>query len=169
MEIPFTNAPTEKKKTPQTLTEKIVQHHAVGLPVSRRESSFGAATTYRSSPTAHDNTSPIPKKFVSIGATRVKDSRQIVFALGHDVQNKSESNLKKYEQIEAFAKKHSVVSSPPTTRGHQVMVSVPTARKADCRMLTPRQVEELFVWLGKLRVAAVVRTDAASKGLSQPV
>ncbi|KAI9861750.1 MAG: mitochondrial Homoaconitase [Trichoglossum hirsutum] len=99
----------------------------------------------------HDNTSPIPKKFVSIGATRVKDSRQIVFALGHDVQNKSESNLKKYEQIEAFAKKHSVVSSPPATRGHQVMV------------------EELFVWLGKLRVAAVVRTDAASKGLSQPV
>jgi homoaconitate hydratase len=31
MEFPFTDAPTEKK-APQTLTEKIVQRHAVGLP-----------------------------------------------------------------------------------------------------------------------------------------
>ncbi|KAI9775547.1 MAG: mitochondrial Homoaconitase [Geoglossum umbratile] len=43
-----------------------------------------------------------------MGATRVKDPRQLVFALDHDVQDKSESNLKKYEQIEAFAKKQKV-------------------------------------------------------------
>ena len=107
--------------------------------VSRRESSFGAATTCRSSPTdAHDNTWPIAKKFMSMGATRVKDPRQMVFALDHDVQNKSESNLKKYEQIKAFAKKHGVVFFPAGYAiGHQVMVSVPPVRKADCRMLTP--------------------------------
>jgi homoaconitate hydratase len=116
---------------------------------------------------------------MSMGATRVKDPRQLVFALDHDVQNKSESNLKKYEQIKVFAKKHGVVFFPAAYAiGHQVMVSVPTVRKADCRVLTPRQVEELFVWPGKLCVAsdshsnmyggvsslgtAVVRTDAAS-------
>jgi homoaconitate hydratase len=43
-----------------------------------------------------------------MGATRVKDPGQMVFALDHDVQNKSESNLKKYEQIEAFAKKNGI-------------------------------------------------------------
>ncbi len=57
-------------------------------------------------------------------------------------------------------------------------MSAPTVRKPDCRTLTPRQVEELFVWPGKLCVAsdshsnmyggvsslgtAVVRTDGAS-------
>ena len=92
---------------------------------------------------------------MSMGATRVKDPRQLVFALDHDVQNKSESNLKKYEQIEAFAKEHGVVFFPAAYAiGHQVMVSVPMVRKADCRMLTPRQVEELFVWPGKLCVAS---------------
>ncbi|KAH0563158.1 mitochondrial Homoaconitase [Trichoglossum hirsutum] len=158
MEFPFANAPTEGKKTPQTLTEKIVQRHAIGLPEGKlvRSGDYVQIEPYRC--LTHDNTSSVLKKFVSMGATRVKDPGQMVFALDHDVQNKSESNLKKYEQIKAFAKKN--------------------VRKADCRMLIPRQVEELFVWPGKLCVAsdshsnmyggmgvgafAVVRTDAAS-------
>jgi homoaconitate hydratase len=77
---------------------------------------------------SHDNTWPIAKKFMSMGATRVKDPSQMVFALDHDVQNRTESNLKKYEQIEAFARKHGVVFFPAGySIGHQVMVSVSMA------------------------------------------
>lgn len=45
---------------------------------------------------------------MAIGATKLQDPKQIVMTLDHDVQNKSESNLKKYRQIEEFAKKHGV-------------------------------------------------------------
>ncbi|OJD11098.1 homoaconitase [Emergomyces pasteurianus Ep9510] len=149
------------RKTPQTLTEKIMQHHAVGLPEGKlvRSGDYVQIEPYRCM--SHDNTWPIAKKFMSIGATRIKDPKQLVFALDHDVQNKTESNLKKYEQIEAFAKMHGVTFFPAGYAiGHQVMV------------------EELFVWPGKLCVAsdshsnmygglsslgtAIVRTDAAA-------
>ncbi|KAI9865040.1 MAG: mitochondrial Homoaconitase [Vezdaea acicularis] len=81
--------------------------------------------------------------------------------LDHDVQNKSQSNLKKYRQIEEFAKKHEVDFYPAGRGiGHQIMV------------------EEGYAWPGTLAVASdshsnmyggvgclgtpVVRTDAAS-------
>jgi homoaconitate hydratase len=155
-------APAEKTtKTPQTLTEKIMQHHAVGLAEGKvvRSGDYVQIEPYRCM--SHDNSWPIAKKFMSMGATQVKNPEQLVFGLDHDVQNKSESNLKVYEQIEAFAKKHGV-SFFPAGHGiaHQIMV------------------EELFVWPGKLCVAsdshsnmyggvsslgmAIVRTDAAS-------
>lgn len=149
------------KKTPQTLTEKIVQSHAVGLPEDKvvRSGDYVQIEPYRCM--SHDNTWSIAKKFMSIGATEIKNPSQMVFALDHDVQNKSESNLKKYEQIEAFAKTHGIRFFPAGYGiGHQIMV------------------EELFVWPGKLCVAsdshsnmyggvsslgtALVRTDAAS-------
>lgn len=48
----------------------------------------------------------------------------MVFALDHDVSNKSEANLKKYAQIEEFAKTHGVEFFPAGHGiGHQVMVS----------------------------------------------
>ena len=81
--------------------------------------------------------------------------------LDHDVQNKSETNLKKYRQIEEFAKKQGVDFYPAGRGiGHQIMV------------------EEGYAWPGTVTVAsdshsnmyggvgclgsAVVRTDAAS-------
>lgn len=57
---------------------------------------------------SHDNSWPIASKMMAIGATKIKDPKQIVMTLDHDVQNKSENNLKKYTQIEEFAKKHGV-------------------------------------------------------------
>ncbi|GJD04210.1 homoaconitase, mitochondrial [Colletotrichum higginsianum] len=93
----LTDAPAEKK-TPQTLTEKIVQRHAVGLPEGKVVRSGDYVQIEPSRCMSHDNTWPIAKKFMSMGATRIKDPSQLVFALDHDVQNKSESNLKKYEQ-----------------------------------------------------------------------
>lgn len=98
---------------------------------------------------------------MSIGATKIHNPQQIVMTLDHDVQNKSESNMKKYHNIEAFAKKQGVDFYPAGRGiGHQIMV------------------EEGYAWPGTLAVASdshtnmyggvgclgtpVVRTDAAS-------
>ena len=108
-----------------------------------------------------DNSWPVALKFMSIGASNIHDRRQIVMTLDHDVQNKSESNLKKYRQIEEFAKRQGVDFYPAGRGiGHQIMV------------------EEGYAWPGTLAVASdshtnmyggvgclgtpVVRTDAAS-------
>jgi homoaconitate hydratase len=45
---------------------------------------------------------------MSIGASKIYDPQQVVMTLDHDVQNKSESNLKKYRQIEELAKEQGV-------------------------------------------------------------
>jgi aconitase A len=121
------------------MTEKIVQRHAVGLPEGKvvRSGDYVQIKPYRLM--THDNTWPVAKKFMSMGATRVNDPKQMVFALDHDVQNKSESNLKKYEQIQAFAKTHGIVFYPAGHGiGHQVMVTSPQPEtRSVCRMLTP--------------------------------
>jgi homoaconitate hydratase len=71
----------------------------------------------------HDNTGAVIPKFKSIGASRIADPRQPVFAIDHDIQNTSEANLAKYAGIEAFAKKHGVDFYPPGTGiSHQVMI-----------------------------------------------
>jgi homoaconitate hydratase len=98
---------------------------------------------------------------MSMGATQIKDPKQIVMTLDHDVQNTSASNLQKYQQIETFAGQHGIDFYPAGRGiGHQVMV------------------EEGYAWPGTMAVAsdshsnhyggvgclgtAVVRTDAAS-------
>lgn len=109
----------------------------------------------------HDNSWPVATKFFSIGATKVNDTEQIVLTLDHDVQNKSEANLRKYKNIEEFAKQQGIVFYPAGRGiGHQIMV------------------EEGYAWPGTLTVASdshsnmyggisclgtpVVRTDAAA-------
>jgi homoaconitate hydratase len=62
-------------------------------------------------------------RFKSIGATRIYNPKQVVFTLDHDVQNKTEKNLKKYATIEAFARIHGVDFYPAGRGiGHQVLV-----------------------------------------------
>lgn len=57
--------------------------------------------------------------------------------LDHDVQNKSESNLKKYSQIEEFARKQGVdFYAAGRGIGHQIMV------------------EEGYAWPGTMTVAS---------------
>ena len=109
----------------------------------------------------HDNSWPIILRYMSMGATQIHNPQQAVIALDHDVQNTSESNLKKYRQIEAFAKQHGIDFYPAGRGiGHQIMV------------------EEGYAWPGTLAVAsdshanmygavsclstALVRSDAAS-------
>ena len=108
-----------------------------------------------------DNSWPVATKFMSMGATGVRRPQQIVMALDHAIQSTSEANLKKYAQIEAFAKHHGLAFYPAGRGiGHQIMV------------------EEGYAWPGTMAVASdshsnhygavgclgtpVVRTDAAS-------
>ena len=71
----------------------------------------------------HDNTSAVMSKFKGIGAKKIHDPKQLVFALDHDIQNQDESNQKKYRAIEAFAKEHGVDFYPAGSGiGHQIMV-----------------------------------------------
>ncbi|KAL8653301.1 MAG: hypothetical protein Q9226_003901 [Calogaya cf. arnoldii] len=153
----FESSPT----VPQTLTEKIVQRHSVGLPKNKFVKSGDYVTLSPYKCMTHDNSWPVATKFLSIGASEINNKEQIVMTLDHDVQNKSEKNLTKYRQIEEFAKNQGVVFYPAGRGiGHQIMV------------------EEGYAWPGTLAVASdshsnmyggvgclgtpVVRTDAAS-------
>lgn len=117
---------TSEKKvtTPQTLTEKILQRYSVDLPKGKvvRSGDFVQIQPHRC--LTHDNTWPVAMRFMSTGATKIKDPAQLVFALDHDIQNTSPSNLKKYHQIQEFAKKHGVnFFGAGHGIGHQIMVS----------------------------------------------
>jgi homoaconitate hydratase len=71
----------------------------------------------------HDNTSAVMSKFKGIGAKKINDPKQLVFALDHDIQNQDEANQKKYHAIETFAKEHGVDFYPAGSGiGHQIMV-----------------------------------------------
>ncbi|KAJ5147766.1 hypothetical protein N7526_001118 [Penicillium atrosanguineum] len=129
------------KATPQTLTEKIVQQYSVGLAKDKFVKSGDYVTISPHRCMTHDNSWPVALKFMSIGASKLHDPSQIVMTLDHDVQNKSEKNLQKYQQIESFAKLHGVEFYPAGRGiGHQIMV------------------EEGFAWPG----TPIVRTDGAS-------
>lgn len=147
--------------TPQTLTEKIVQRYSLGLADGKVVRSGDYVTLSPHHCMTHDNSWPVATKFMSIGAENIHNPKQIVMTLDHDVQNKTEKNLKKYAQIEGFAEKQGVDFYPAGRGiGHQIMV------------------EEGYAWPGTLAVASdshtnmyggvgclgtpVVRTDAAS-------
>ncbi len=109
----------------------------------------------------HDNTAAVLDKFEQLGSPPLASPHQPVFAMDHNVQDRSASNVAKYARIEAFARARGVRFFPPGRGiGHQVMC------------------EEGFAWPGSLAVASdshanmygglgclgtpVVRTDAAA-------
>ena len=88
----------------QNLIEKIAQRFALN-PEPGQEVHSGDFVFIRPAYVmTHDNTAAVMKKFCSIGAPRMAIPRQPVFTLDHNVQDKSETNLKKYAAIEAFAR-----------------------------------------------------------------
>jgi homoaconitate hydratase len=146
---------------PQTITEKIVQEHAVDLPAGHEVRTGDMVTIRPRHVMTHDNTSAVLAKFRTIGADRVAQPSQPVFALDHNVQDTSDGNLAKYAAIETFARDQGIVFHPAGAGiGHQLMV------------------ENGFVLPGSLVVASdshsnmygalaalgtpVVRTDAAA-------
>jgi homoaconitate hydratase len=106
----------------QTIVEKIAQAHlAEGPKRPVRTGDFVAIRPHRVM--THDNTSAVMKKFQTIGAKKIHNPRQLVFALDHDIQNTEDSNLHKYKAIEGFAKYHGVDFYPAGSGiGHQIMV-----------------------------------------------
>ncbi|KAJ3524137.1 hypothetical protein NM688_g8613 [Phlebia brevispora] len=113
----------ERPRVPQTVIEKVVQKYAVGLPDGKVVKAGDYVMIRPQHVMTHDNTGPVISKFRSIGATRIYNPRQVVFTLDHDVQNKSEKNLKKYATIEAFARQHGIDFYPAGRGiGHQVLV-----------------------------------------------
>jgi homoaconitate hydratase len=107
---------------PQTMVEKIAQTHlAEGPKRPLRTGDFLSIRPHHVM--THDNTSAVMSKFKGIGAKKIYEPKQLVFALDHDIQNRDEANQQKYRAIEAFAKEHGVDFYPAGSGiGHQIMV-----------------------------------------------
>ncbi|HXJ87050.1 MAG TPA: homoaconitase [Candidatus Binatia bacterium] len=107
---------------PQTIVEKIAQAHlSQGPDRPLRAGDFVSIRPFHV--LTHDNTSAVMSKFKSIGAKKIFDPKQLVFALDHDIQNHEEANLKKYHSIEAFAAERGVDFYPAGAGiGHQLMI-----------------------------------------------
>ncbi len=146
---------------PQNLIEKIAQRYALGLADGHVVRSGDFLTVRPAHVMTHDNTSAVMPKFASMGATRIADPKQPVFALDHDIQNTSPENLAKYAKIEAFAKEQGV-SFFPAGRGigHQVMVEEGFVLPGTL-VVGSDSHSNLYGALGALGTP-VVRTDAAA-------
>lgn len=108
---------------PMTLVEKIATRHAIGLPAGQPARSGDFITIRPKHVMTHDNTGAVIPKFKQVGATKIHDPKQPVFAIDHDIQNLSSENLAKYAKIAAFAKQHGVDFYPEGTGiAHQIMV-----------------------------------------------
>ena len=107
----------------QTLIEKIAQRYAVNLRAGHEVRAGEFLSVRPAHVMTHDNTSAVIPKFLSMGATRIKNPQQPVFALDHDIQNTSAENLGKYAKIQQFAAEQGVAFYPAGRGiGHQVMV-----------------------------------------------
>ncbi|HMD97878.1 MAG TPA: homoaconitase [Terriglobia bacterium] len=144
----------------QTIVEKIAQAHMAEGPKRLLRTGDFVSIRPRHVMT-HDNTSPVMKKFKAIGATRIRDPRQPVFALDHDIQNQSEDNLKKYRGIETFAREQGVDFYPAGTGiGHQIMVEKGYVAPGSFVVASDSH-SNMYGALGAIGTP-VVRTDAAA-------
>ena len=145
---------------PQTMVEKIAQSHMTEGP--NRPLRAGDFLSIRPDHVmTHDNTSAVMKKFKAIGASRIYDATQPIFAADHDIQNREESNLAKYRSMENFAREHGIDFYPPGTGiGHQIMAEqgyvLPGAF-----VVASDSHSNMYGALGAIGTP-VVRTDAAA-------
>ncbi|MFQ5495558.1 MAG: aconitase family protein, partial [Phycisphaerae bacterium] len=146
---------------PQNLIEKIAERFAVGLEAGHTVHAGDFLTMRPAHMMTHDNTAAVIPKFKSMGASRVAEPAQPVFALDHDIQNTSEANLAKYAKIEAFATEQGIAFFP-AGRGisHQVMVEEGFVLPGTF-VVGSDSHSNLYGALGALGTP-VVRTDAAA-------
>jgi homoaconitate hydratase len=144
----------------QTVVEKIAQLHMVEGPA--RPLRAGDFLSIRPAHIlTHDNSSAVIKKFKSLGAETVCDAQRLVFALDHDIQNQSAENLKKYRDIEAFARQNGIDFYPAGTGiGHQVMVEKGYVTPGSFVVASDSH-SNMYGALGAIGTP-VVRTDAAA-------
>lgn len=146
---------------PQTMTEKIVQAHAVDLSPGHEVRAGDMVTVRPFHVMTHDNTGAVIPKFKEIGATKMADPSQPVFTLDHNVQDTSEGNLKKYQAIEDFAKENGVVFHPAGEGiGHQLMIDNGFVHPGSLVVASDSH-SNMYGGLGALGTP-VVRTDAAA-------
>src|SRR5947207_524996 len=144
-----------------TLVEKIAARHADGLGPGTVVHAGDFMSIRPRHVMTHDNTGAVIPKFRQIGATKIADPAQPVFAIDHDIQNVTPKNLEKYANIEAFAHEHGIDFYPAGTGiSHQVMVEqgyvVPGAM-----VVASDSHSNLYGAVAALGTP-VVRTDAAS-------
>ncbi|KJK84352.1 Homoaconitase [Metarhizium anisopliae BRIP 53293] len=146
----------------QTLTEKIVQRYSTDLPPGKKVKAGDYVTLKPSICMTHDNSWPVAMKFMQMGASKIRDKRQIIMCLDHDVQNETPANLKKYSLVEEFAGRHGV-QFYPAKRGIGILAH--QAIKLWSKKDTPGQelCPSLVTVIRIIMVGTpVVRTDAAS-------
>ncbi|KAM0276554.1 hypothetical protein ACHAQH_006655 [Verticillium albo-atrum] len=153
MSSPLVSLLASPARHPTTLTEKIVQCHSLGLAPGKKVKSGDYVTLKPAQCMTHDNSFPVMTNFMSIGATEIKDNKQVVMTLYHDTSPRLMASVSLAQAMAlAFGAGHGI--------GHQVMV------------------EEGFAWPGTITVASdshsnmyggvgslgtpVVRTDACS-------
>jgi len=145
----------------QNLIEKIAQKFAVGLEKGHIVKSGDFISIKPNHCMTHDNTGAVMNKFKAIGAKKMADPRSPVFALDHNVQDKSEATLTKYANIEAFAAEMGVDFYPAGRGiGHQIMCEEGYAFPGGM-MVASDSHSNMYGGLGVLGTP-VVRTDAAS-------
>ncbi|KAI9141299.1 aconitase A [Paraphysoderma sedebokerense] len=145
----------------QNLIEKIIQKYAIDVEPGTKVQSGDFVSIQPEHVLTHDNTMAVMSKFKTIGAAKFNNPRQPVFALDHDVQNKSEKNLAKYSAIEKFAKTHNVDFYPAGRGiGHQIMVEEGYAFPYTLTVASDSH-SNMYGGIGCLGTP-IVRTDAAA-------
>ena len=145
----------------QNLIEKIAQKYTVGLEPEQKVYSGDYIAIQPAHILTHDNTGAVMTKFKSIGATKIANPRQPMFALDHNVQDKSEENLTKYARIKEFAAEMGVDFYPAGRGiGHQIMLEEGYAFPGEMAVASDSH-SNMYGGVGCLGTP-VVRTDAAS-------
>jgi homoaconitate hydratase len=145
----------------QTLVEKIAERHAVGLPEGHKVHAGDFLSLRPAHVMTHDNTGAVIPKFKSMGAPRVFDPGQPVFALDHDIQNTTVENLATYAKIESFAMEQGVAFFPVNRGiGHQIMMEEGFVLPGGLVVASDSH-SNIYGALGALGTP-VVRTDAAA-------
>ncbi len=145
----------------QTVIEKIVQSHAVGLPAGHTVRAGDYVTLVPDHVMTHDNTSAVMVKFKGLGVPRVKNPRQPVFTLDHNIQDLGEANQAKYKAIAEFAEQNGVDHYPAGRGiGHQIMVEEGYVKPGGFCVASDSH-SNTYGALGALGTP-VVRTDAAA-------
>ncbi|EEB06531.1 homoaconitate hydratase Lys2 [Schizosaccharomyces japonicus yFS275] len=157
----FARSYSTAKSVPQNVTEKIVQKFAKDLPADKYVRSGDYVTIKPKHCMSHDNSWPVALKFMGIGAKKIFDNRQVVMTLDHDVQNKSEKNLRKYESIRKFAEQQGTDFYPAGRGiGHQIMVEEGYAVPNSMAVASDSH-SNTYGGIGCLGTP-IVRTDAAA-------
>ncbi len=111
------------------LVEKIATRYATGLAPNQAARSGAFVMIRPRHIMTHDNTAAVMPKFRQMMGdspatpARIRDPRQPVFAIDHDIQNLTPENLGKYAKIEQFARQQGVDFFPAGTGiAHQIMI-----------------------------------------------